>query len=344
MKANEKKDILVLIHNVIYSMRINRQLIKKARDINPLLPYLLPQCRTIENASTELRWLTDHFSSRPQSELTHACKQRYRGMPLQYILGTQPFGRYLNILCRKNVLIPRWETDEIASFVNDVLLKKRLQSIGENQTNSKTVILDLCTGSGCIAASVKEAYPNFHNLFVYGIDVSKACIHLSRENQVFNKLENFKDNDNTWLGYTLHDVLNPEEALLDRLKKTDEWSGGEFEGSTSPFIECIVSNPPYIPYKQLPELNVSVKNYEPHKALFGELEFYKNFVDVWSPHCNSFFFELGDTTQVDAIKDNLDVDTWTVHKWIDGNDKIRGVYGYRKSLKDDYEHYIKQSL
>ncbi|SGZ38150.1 related to Mitochondrial N(5)-glutamine methyltransferase MTQ1 [Hanseniaspora guilliermondii] len=320
-------------------MRINRQLIKKAKNINPLLPYLLPQCRTIENASTELRWINEHFSSKPKSEFIEACKRRYKGMPLQYILGTQPFGKNLNILCKKNVLIPRWETDEITSFLNDVLLKKRLQTIRENQENSKKIILDLCTGSGCISASIKESYPDIKDLFIYGIDVSKACIDLAMENQVFNNLENNKGNYDTWLGYLLHDVLNPKKELFKRVKKMDEWTGGEFETS-SPFIECIISNPPYIPHKQLSELNVSVKNYEPHKALFGELEFYKNFVDVWSPHCNSFFYELGDITQLDFIRNNLDEDTWTVHKWMDGNDKLRGVYGYRKSLKNDYEHYI----
>ncbi|KKA01634.1 Mitochondrial N(5)-glutamine methyltransferase HuMTQ1 [Hanseniaspora uvarum DSM 2768] len=319
-------------------MRINRQLIRKAYDINPLLPYLLPQCRTIENASNELRWLKDYFISKPPAQLKKACIKRYNGMPLQYILGTQPFGKDLNILCKKNVLIPRWETDEICSFVNEIFLKKRLEGVHK----PKTVIIDLCTGSGCISASIKEAYSNVSNMFVYGVDVSEPCIKLSKENQEYNKLDNDFENNKTWLGYVLHDVLNPKNDLLNRLKNKNEWTGRDIsDSSNTPFIECIISNPPYIAKSQLPELNVSVKKYEPHKALFGELQFYKNFVNVWSQHCNSFFYELGDESQYECIKAGLDDKQWIVKKWIDGNDKLRGVYGYRKSLKGDYEYYIK---
>lgn len=323
-------------------MRINRQLIRNAQSINPLLPYLLPQCRTLENASTELRWLKEHFQSKPEGMLKHACVQRYKGMPLQYILGTQPFGKELNILCKKNVLIPRWETDEICTFINDILLKRRFEKLKEEKDGLKKVIVDLCTGSGCMSLSVKESNPDVKNLHVYGIDVSKPCIDLSNDNQKFNHLENDKEKGKTWLGYILEDALNPSQELINRLKKKNEWTGETTIGpkGDTPFIECLISNPPYIPTSHLPQLNVSVKNYEPHKALFGDLQFYQNFVDVWSNHCNSFFYELGELSQYECIKTGLNPDHWIVHKWIDGNDKLRGVYGYRKHLQTDYEHYI----
>ena len=322
-------------------MRINRQLIQKAQSINPLLPYLLPQCRTLENASTELRWLKEHFQSKPEALLKHACMKRYKGMPLQYILGTQPFGKDLNILCKKNVLIPRWETDEICTFINDVLLKKRFEKL-EKEQKLKKVIVDLCTGSGCMSLSIKETYFNVKNLHVYGIDVSKPCITLSNDNQKFNNLENDKGKGETWLGYVLNDALNPSKELINRLREKNEWSSvlNVDSKSNAPFIECLISNPPYIPSSRLSQLNVSVKNYEPHKALFGDLQFYQNFVDVWSNYSNSFFYELGESSQYECIKTGLNPNQWIVNKWIDGNDNLRGVYGYRKHLQNDYEHYI----
>lgn len=105
--------------------RIPTSLILKSYRENPLLPSLLKECRTLESARNELRWLREgaikasknnnnaarHASqiearSSWQLALWKMCALRSRGKPLQYILGDQPFGE-LEILCEKGVLIPR---------------------------------------------------------------------------------------------------------------------------------------------------------------------------------------------------------------------------------------------
>jgi methylase of polypeptide subunit release factors len=97
--------------------RLAHRLLSRARDISPFLPLLLRTCRTLPSARNELRWLTEYVDEKSQrypidwrqhnSFLTHLCEQRGRGVPLQYLLGSQPFGD-LDILCRPGVLIPRF--------------------------------------------------------------------------------------------------------------------------------------------------------------------------------------------------------------------------------------------
>ena len=100
--------------------RLSNALIARAYQQHPFLPLLLRECRTIESARNELRWLGERATSistklraadglivpSRKKILGSMCRARSRGVPLQYILGDQPFGD-LEILCRRGVLIPR---------------------------------------------------------------------------------------------------------------------------------------------------------------------------------------------------------------------------------------------
>lgn len=100
--------------------RLPHPLIHRARALHPLLPLLLRPCRDVPSALNELRWLREHAISNRNVALTslgrilttwpqylhRMCLERARGKPLQYILGTQPFGG-LEMLCKRGVLIPR---------------------------------------------------------------------------------------------------------------------------------------------------------------------------------------------------------------------------------------------
>jgi methylase of polypeptide subunit release factors len=97
--------------------RIPFSVILKAHRENHLLSILLKECRTIDSARNELRWLRERAIRDSQShpsetrwkrQLKSMVQLRSRGYPLQYILGDQPFGE-LEILCRKGVLIPRFD-------------------------------------------------------------------------------------------------------------------------------------------------------------------------------------------------------------------------------------------
>lgn len=91
--------------------RLGPRILRRAFSLDPLLPLLLRECRDLRLAGNELRWLRQHALSNsgcPDGwrRLRDLCRMRSRGVPLQYILGDQPFGE-LEILCRRDVLIPR---------------------------------------------------------------------------------------------------------------------------------------------------------------------------------------------------------------------------------------------
>lgn len=96
--------------------RISTQTLRRAFRISPHAATLLPACRDLPSALNELRWIREHVAAtstfNEENSLVKAlrvaelCRRRGRGEPLQYVLGTVPFGE-LEILCRRGVLIPR---------------------------------------------------------------------------------------------------------------------------------------------------------------------------------------------------------------------------------------------
>lgn len=144
--------------------RISTSLIRKALKESYLLPYLLPANHSIEAAKQELQWIKNEL---PQSKWLSACKKRSNSIPLQYILGSQPFGS-IDIICQKNVLIPRWETEEWC-----------LKLINSLKSLNKLNILDICSGSGCIPLLIKK---ELNHVNIKGFDISDFAIDLSRKN------------------------------------------------------------------------------------------------------------------------------------------------------------------
>ena len=100
-------------------VRLSPRTLRQAFKESPLLPILLRSCRDLSSARNELRWLHESvkesstrsndggvYSTSEAERLRKVCIERGKGVPLQYILGTQPFGD-LDIKCRRDVLIPR---------------------------------------------------------------------------------------------------------------------------------------------------------------------------------------------------------------------------------------------
>lgn len=133
------------------------------RHYNALLPYwgsLVPVCGGIELARSELRWLRNGGGDWRQR-----CQRRIQGWPLQYILGSQPFGP-LEIRVRPGVLVPRWETEEYSVHLGLHLPQG-------------TSILDLCSGTGCISLLLASM---LRGASVTGIDASSIAVALARRN------------------------------------------------------------------------------------------------------------------------------------------------------------------
>jgi len=146
-------------------------------------------------------------------------------VPIQYLLGKTSFYG-LDFEVNENVLIPRPETEELVEWI-----------INENKGRSKEIkILDIGTGSGCIAISLAKNLPKAK---VYAIDVSKKALDTAKRNAI---------NNNVDVTFMLKDILELE------ILKSD--------------YDIIVSNPPYVRNLEKAEIKKNVLDFEPHLALF----------------------------------------------------------------------------
>jgi hypothetical protein len=137
--------------------RLPPSLIKRAWCVSPLLPLLLRTCRTLESARHELRWLREHVLERAHGNgqlarleryaLLTLCQQRSRGVPLQYLLGSQPFGE-LDIICRPGVLIPRFVVTPmvLTRECSNIVLGRRRKPIQHMSSSLFIKILPLPIG------------------------------------------------------------------------------------------------------------------------------------------------------------------------------------------------------
>ncbi len=177
--------------------------------------------------------------------------------PLNYVLGYSYFYGY-KFLVNENVLIPRFETEELVGLV--------LSKYDEYFKGQKINLADVGTGSGAIAISLKKEEPNLN---VYASDISLKALNVAKENASNN------DADITFYQGSMLKPLIENDIKLD----------------------ILVSNPPYI--KQDEVLDPSVKDYEPHVALFGGddgLKFYRMIFEDASKvlkEKSMLFFEMG---------------------------------------------------
>ncbi|MBN2662402.1 MAG: peptide chain release factor N(5)-glutamine methyltransferase [Bacteroidales bacterium] len=147
--------------------------------------------------------------------------------PVQYIIGKTEFYN-LQFLVDKNVLIPRPETEEIV----DIILKT------ENLDQKK--ILDIGTGSGCIAISLKKN----SNAEVFATDISENVIITAKKNALLNSVD---------INFIQHDILSAKNILFNQIELN---------------FDIIISNPPYVRNSEKKLMKSNVLNFEPSLALY----------------------------------------------------------------------------
>ena len=159
--------------------------------------------------------------------------------PVQYVLEESWF-RGLKFYVNEDVLIPRPETEELVEWVVEGASERnlRIASSREAQPFPTTRILDVGTGSGCIAISLKKALPTCE---IHACDLSSGALTVARRNAT--TLE-------TPVQFHQLDFLDPARR------------------TALPPVQVIVSNPPYIPLRDKSTMAPHVLHYEPHMALF----------------------------------------------------------------------------
>jgi len=191
--------------------------------------------------------------ARQNDKLNNILDELKTGKPVQYILGkTEFYGLPFNV--NPSVLIPRPETEELVEWA--------LESVGSPDSyRDKLVvgsILDIGTGSGCIAISLKKNLPGFK---VSAIDISAEALETAASNAKLNDVD---------IEFINADILNPKSdphSYRDEIHK----------------FEIIISNPPYVTLYDKTQMHTNVTDFEPHAALFvpenDPLLFYKAIAD-----------------------------------------------------------------
>lgn len=216
-----------------------------------------------------------------------AVKLRCTRVPLQHITGVQEF-MGMEFFVNKNVLIPRQDTE--------VLVETTLEYI---QRKKPVKVLDLCTGSGCIAVSIAKLVENTE---VFAADISEKALQVAKENNKRN---------GTNVTFILSDLFENIEGMFD----------------------VIVSNPPYIRTAVIQELMEEVREHDPWIALDGHedgLKFYRDITENGKKHLNpggKIFYEIG-FDQGEEVRNILEMNGFKdihVIKDLSGNDRV--VYG-----------------
>mgnify|MGYP006356062809 CR=1 FL=1 len=216
-------------------------------------------------------------------------------IPIQYLLGKTSFYG-LDFEVNKNVLIPRPETEELVEWI----IERRKLSFGSAQDDSgKIKILDIGTGSGCIAISLAKNLPNAQ---VFAIDVSDKALATAQKNAESNEVK----------------VTFLEKNILETFDLEQEF-------------DIIVSNPPYVRNLEKVEINKNVLEYEPHLALFVEdddaLIFYKKIAQLAQKNLvenGSLYFEINQYLGKEMILllEEMQFKNIELKKDIYGNDRM----------------------
>lgn len=231
-----------------------------------------------------------------------AIDKRSTHYPLQYIIGEWEF-MGLRFKVNESVLIPRQDTELIVETAMRII-----EDFYSEQERTIDVI-DLCTGSGCIAISLAKKFDNVNML---GTDISADALHLAKVNAELNKIDNVQ--------FIKSDLFLELETDMDSRHK-------EFD--------MIISNPPYIRSKEIEKLMPEVKDYEPRIALDGDkdgLVFYKKICAQSRNHLRKkgcLILEIGydqaeDVT--DILEKNIYRNIQVIKDW-SGNDRV--VVAYR---------------
>lgn len=248
-----------------------------------------------------------------QSAYENTLEKRASRIPLQQILGQQEF-MGLTFFVNEHVLIPRQDTETLVELVLN------------EQKDKNVSILDMCTGSGCIAVSLKKlgGYAS-----VEGADISEEALKVAKRNSeeilensdvnndaVSSRTEQIQNCTNLTNNQNKQD--NSEERMVSEVRTVPQ-PGVIFRLSDmfSAFSETerfnvIVSNPPYIPSAVIEELEPEVRDHEPRGALDGTadgLYFYRILAEECAKHLTPgghVYFEIG-YDQGAAVKELLDI-------------------------------------
>lgn len=217
-----------------------------------------------------LRDLSLYTTAEMADRVAALTERRISGEPVAYITGSWEFYG-LPMIITPDVLIPRMDTELLVDAAKELLNGRKMDAR----------ILDLCTGSGCIACAVAHELPAAR---IVAVDLSAKALDVARKNIAANRLSS-------------RVICMQADATA-----SPPMSIGQFD--------MILSNPPYIRSADMQKLDPPVRDYEPSWALDGGkdgLKFYKSIVKYWKsllPPGGYLLFEVGEG-QAESVREML---------------------------------------
>lgn len=214
----------------------------------------------------------------------HLTKRLRKNEPIQYIMG-KAFFLDFELEVSQDTLIPRPETEELVDWI-----------ITDEKESKSPVVLDIGTGTGCIALGVKKGLPDAQ---VHGVDISEGAIEIARRNAAKYNLD---------AGFCVLDILENDVADL--------------------VPDVIVSNPPYIGKEEAGEMNANVLDFEPQQALFPKgddvLIFYRKIAVLAKKHKARVYVEINRAhgEEVCALFDTFGAAKTHLKKDLSGNNRM----------------------
>ena len=232
-----------------------------------------------------------NISKVQEEKLINSIELLMNDMPIQYVIGETNF-MDLVFKLNNNVLIPRPETEELVNWI-----------INDKHVNKN--ILDIGTGSGCIAISLSK---NLNNCNVLGWDINEDVIKIANQNAIINNVK---------ASFEISDITKPK-FLNEK-------------------FDVLVSNPPYITNNEKKLTPNNVKSFEPHSALFVEdddpLFFYKKILEfaIFNLKSNGFLYlEINENFSKEVLKLLKDNGFYDIQLKKDFRLKNRMIKGIKK--------------
>ena len=249
---------------------------------NIVMEYITTQQRIdrIVNKSMPLSLLQEQ-------QFIQFTKQLLQHEPVQYVLQEAWFAG-MKFYVNASVLRPRPETEELIEWILEEdqktkSKKQKAEDLTQNEKRKTRNILDIGTGSGCIAIALKKKLPD---ATVHAMDISEPALHVANKNAL---------NNETAIHFFKADILDE-----------NEWK-------KFPDFDIIVSNPPYIKQSETAGIKDNVMRYEPHAALFvadeDALLFYRKIASFGLQHLSEngkLFFEINEMLGKEVCKLLLD--------------------------------------
>lgn len=246
----------------------------------------------------------NEISADEERKLEEIIIRLQKGEPVQYVLGEADFaGRPFHV--EPGVLIPRPETAELCQWIEKDMIEKSIVSSEDSPedssgnspqaTDDARLILDICTGSGCIAITLGLNIPNSE---VTGWDISEDALRIAQGNVEMMKAGNVRIEHQDALALPKAAETDNEKMKGNDDKEVVKPKGKAKTPSTQKW-DLIVSNPPYICEKEKADMEKNVLEHEPSLALFvpdeDPLKFYRAIAEYASSALKSgraLYFEI----------------------------------------------------